>query len=83
MVSQAGLFFFCRNIPKSVGSFLTVTLVIIFIILIQMEGFKYILNQSKHESKHQSQESFSSYDVRQEHYFAQKFEQEQVVSVKR
>ena len=75
MSLNPGMFSFCRNVPRGVGSFVSISLVIIFIILIQLEGFKYIL--------HQSQQSLTSSDVRQEHFFSGQIEQQALIDVKR
>ena len=79
MSLNPGMFSFCRNVPRGVGSFVSISLVIIFIILIQLEGFKYILQQSQQSS----QQSSSSLDVRKEHFFSGQIEQQALIDVKR
>ena len=79
MSLNPGMFSFCRNVPRGVGSFVSISLIIIFIILIQLEGFKYILQQSQQSS----QQSSISLDVRKEHFFSRQIEQQALIDVKR
>ena len=79
MSLNPGMFYFCRNVPRGVGSFVSISLVIIFIILIQLEGFKYILQQSQQSS----QQSSISLDVRKENFFSGQIGQQALIDVKR